>query len=195
MIWSCNAVKTCLELRLLCVSLMIIAHLRTFVSQSDSSIQRPRSIKLINALNSHSIFIHKERQDIEKHIICIVLGDKPKFILITSAIMHKQHHSSKTQCPAAQINTACWCLISQESSFINNASASVARITQNESPDPEGIGNTAWTLLKCIEKLDLQSLSMLQAPCFYSKSTTQRLKRQTECCGVRTDILFRDLSV
>ncbi len=72
--------------------------------------------------------------------------------------MHKQHNNSKTQCPSAQINTACWCLISQESSFINNASASVARITQNKSPDPEGIGNTAWPLLKCIEKLDLQSV-------------------------------------
>ncbi len=38
-----------LELRSLCVSLKIIAHLTTLVSQSDSSIQRPRSIKPINA--------------------------------------------------------------------------------------------------------------------------------------------------
>ncbi len=44
MIWSCNAVESCLELRSLCVSLKIIAHVRTFVSQSDSSIYRPRSI-------------------------------------------------------------------------------------------------------------------------------------------------------
>ncbi len=34
----------------------IIAHLRTFVSQSDSSIQRPRSIKRYNALQ-HTLWI------------------------------------------------------------------------------------------------------------------------------------------
>ncbi len=37
-------VMRCLELLSPCVSLKIIAHLRTFDSQSDSSIQRPRSI-------------------------------------------------------------------------------------------------------------------------------------------------------
>ncbi len=36
----------CLELRSPCVSLKIIAHLRTFVSQSDSSIQWPHSINI-----------------------------------------------------------------------------------------------------------------------------------------------------
>ncbi len=41
MIWTCNAV---LGTTFACVSLKIIAHLRTFDSQSDSSIQRPRSI-------------------------------------------------------------------------------------------------------------------------------------------------------
>ncbi len=38
-------VMRCLELPSPCVSLKIIAHLRTFDSQSDSSIQRPHSIK------------------------------------------------------------------------------------------------------------------------------------------------------
>ncbi len=43
-------VMRCLDLRSPCVSLKIIAHLRTFVSQSDSSIQRPRSIKKTKGL-------------------------------------------------------------------------------------------------------------------------------------------------
>ncbi len=37
-------VMRCLELRSPCISLKIIAHLRTFDSQSDSSIQQPHSI-------------------------------------------------------------------------------------------------------------------------------------------------------
>ncbi len=41
-------VMRCLELRSPCLSLKIIAHLRMFVSQSDSSIQRPRSISNYN---------------------------------------------------------------------------------------------------------------------------------------------------
>jgi len=45
-------VMRCLELRSLCVSLKITAHLRTFVSQSDSSIQQPRSIHFVN-VNDH----------------------------------------------------------------------------------------------------------------------------------------------
>ncbi len=45
-IWSCNAVESCLELRSLYVYLKIIAHLWTFISQSDSSIQWPHSISL-----------------------------------------------------------------------------------------------------------------------------------------------------
>ncbi len=39
-------VMRCLELCSPCVSLKIIAHLRTFVRQSDSSIKRPRSISV-----------------------------------------------------------------------------------------------------------------------------------------------------
>ncbi len=42
-------VMRCLELRSPCVSLKIVAHLRTFDSQSDSSIQRPHSIILYMA--------------------------------------------------------------------------------------------------------------------------------------------------
>ncbi len=41
----------CLELRSLCISLKIITHHRTFVSQSDSSIQRPRSISCFNVFS------------------------------------------------------------------------------------------------------------------------------------------------
>ncbi len=42
-------VMRCLELRSRCVSLKIIAHLRTFVNQSDSSIQQPHSINIYYA--------------------------------------------------------------------------------------------------------------------------------------------------
>ncbi len=45
MIRICNALESCLELRSPRVSLKIIAHLRTCVSQSDSSIQQCNSVK------------------------------------------------------------------------------------------------------------------------------------------------------
>ncbi len=41
-------VKSCLERCSPCVSLKIITHLRTFISQSDSCIQQPRSINICN---------------------------------------------------------------------------------------------------------------------------------------------------
>ncbi len=43
----------CLELSSPCVSLKIIAHLRAFVRQSDSSIQRPRSIRAYSYVLVH----------------------------------------------------------------------------------------------------------------------------------------------
>ncbi len=52
-IWRSDTVESRLEIHSPCVSLKIIPHLRTFFSQSDSSIQRPRSI-MCDALHKKS---------------------------------------------------------------------------------------------------------------------------------------------
>ncbi len=56
MIFTCK-MRSRAALHLPCVSLKIIAHLRTFGSQSDSSIQQPRSILCYNILNMKSLMI------------------------------------------------------------------------------------------------------------------------------------------
>ncbi len=84
----------CLELRSPCVSLKIIAHLRMFDSQSDSSIQRPRSIKIdkwivrkitIFAVGLHDISFRHRYRDVRirnSHIAGCAMFSKPILFVI-----------------------------------------------------------------------------------------------------------------
>ncbi len=78
----------CLELRSLCVSLKIIAHLRTFVSQSDSSIQRPRSIIYDKIQQIHPTF--KTLSDQEK--LSYLLGEHKNCCVFAAQYVSACHH-------------------------------------------------------------------------------------------------------
>ncbi len=100
MIRICNAVESCLELRSPCVSLKIIAHLRTFFSQSDSSIQRPRSINCFTAYlpaNQNPVFrrtmvqIYSNRESTQKcicHNFLKLLQTCMSFVLLLNTKDH-----------------------------------------------------------------------------------------------------------
>ncbi len=90
---------SCLELRSPCVSLKIIAHLRTFFSQSDSSIQRPRSINCFTAYlpaNQNPVFrrtmvqIYSNRESTQKCILSSFPQVAPNLYEFRSSVEHKR---------------------------------------------------------------------------------------------------------